>query len=555
LILQTEIQNYCKDVLNDTVISCKYVKLAVKRFNKDLKRKDIYLDWEKANFAINFIQSINHVDGSQFILEAWQKFCLVNVFGFYYNNGERRFIKAYEEVPRKNGKTAKLAAIGLLGLADDEKKDAHIYVAATTKDQANICYNAAKQMARNSWLTEKDEGIVRITQYEMFNISEGYDTNNMKALASDSNNLDGLKPSIAIIDEFHAHKTDDIYNVIISGMGATQDPLLYVITTAGFNKNSPCFRERKYCIEILENKIQNDRYFTIIFTIDEGDDWKDHKTWAKANPNLGVSVKQSFLQSELIDALASGTKEINFKTKYLNLWTDTATTWISDENYMLCATNFDACDLIGRDCYGGLDLSKSQDFSSLCLLFPPINGEKDYKCLYYFWLPELTAKERHKRNYSNLLEWSEIGAINLTDGNVIDHQLIRNAINLLNENFRIKFINYDRAFATTLVTELTQDGIEMTPFGQGFMSMGAPTSEFERMILNKELNHGFNPVMRWMMGNILILRDAAGNMKIDKSNNDSKVDGPIANVMAIAAYMQSQVEKPIEKEYFFIKVR
>jgi phage terminase large subunit-like protein len=175
--------------------------------------------------------------------------------------------------------------------------------------------------------------------------------------------------------------------------------------------------------------------------------------------------------------------------------------------------------------------------------------------LYYFWLRELTAKERHKRNYSNLLEWSEVGAINLTDGNVIDHQLIRNAINLLNENFRIKFINYDRAFATTLVTELTQDGIEMTPFGQGFMSMGAPTSEFERMILNKELNHGFNPVMRWMMGNILILRDAAGNMKIDKSNSDNKVDGPIANVMAIAAYMQSQVEKPIEKEYFFIKVR
>ena len=170
-------------------------------------------------------------------------------------------------------------------------------------------------------------------------------------------------------------------------------------------------------------------------------------------------------------------------------------------------------------------------------------------------MPELTAKERHKRNYANLVEWRNNEFIIFTEGNVIDHQIIRRDLNDLKDKFQIKFVNFDRAFSVTLVTELIEDGFEMNPFGQGFLSMGAPTSEFERMILNKELNHGNNPVMRWMMGNILILRDAAGNMKIDKSNKYAKVDGPVSNVMAIAAYMQSESEKPKEKEYFFIKLR
>jgi phage terminase large subunit-like protein len=550
LTLKKDIENYCKNVLNGKQPSCQYVINSIKRFNEDVKRDDLELNYEKATFAILFVESLNHVDGSPFVLESWQKFIITNLFGFYYKNGKRRFKSSYIEVPRKNGKTALAAAIALYGLVADTRDDAQVYTCATTRDQATLCYKAASKMVRNSWLNQ----VIRTKQYELINIEQGYEAGIMRALSSDSNTLDGLKPYFAVVDEYHAHKTDEVYNVVKSGMGATVDPLLFTITTAGFNRNSPCFIERKYCIDILTNKLKDDTTFAMIYTIDD-EDWQDESGWAKANPNLNVSVDIDFLKSELIASRQSGTKEINFKTKYLNIWTDTATTWISDEKWMNTGSNIDLNSLKGRDCYGGLDLSKSQDFSSLCLIFPPINDEIQFICLYYFWLPEETAKDRRKRNYSNLLEWQKQGLINLTEGNVIDHQLIRNEINQLAGDFTIKYINFDRAFNVTLVTELGQDGITMHPFGQGYLSMGAPTSEFERMVLNEELNHGNNDIMRWMMSNVHITRDAAGNMKADKQKAGDAIDGVVANIMAVAAYQQSVQEQVPEKEYFFIKIR
>ena len=545
--LKDELLKYC----NTKESQCNYVQLAIDRYLADLKRADVYMDWEKAAYAINFIESLNHKDGTPFILELWQKFIIGQLFGWHYKDGRRRFQKAYEEVPRKNGKTAKLAGVGLFVLGDNETKDAEIYTVATTKDQANICYNAAKQMAKLSWLTQDSEPIIRVTQYELFNISDGFDTNKMKSLASDSNNLDGLKPKLGVVDEYHAHKTDELLNVVESGMGATKDPLLYIITTAGFNKNLPCYTERKYCIDVLSNRIKDDRYFGIIYTIDENDDWKNPKSWAKANPNLNVSVNLDYLEAKLIAALNDGSKEINFKTKYLNVWTDTATTWIPDDKWVASGKPFDASILEGRECFGGMDLSKSQDFSSLVLNFPPLPGESDFKQLYFFWIPEEVAKERHKRNYHNYVNWEKMGLIKFTDGNVIDHQLIRKDINELASKYKIQFINYDAVFATTLVTELTEDDIKLHAFRQGFMSMAAPTAELERLVISGELNHGGNEVIRWMASNVLILRDASGNMKVDKSKPENKVDGIVSNIMAIAAYMQWLAEQPKEPTYFF----
>jgi phage terminase large subunit-like protein len=544
--LESELLRYCETE------QCELIHKSQQRFLYDLKRTDIYLDYEKANFAIGFIESLNHVDGAPFVLELWQKFLLANLFGWYYTNGTRRFKTSYIEVPRKNGKTALAAAIALYGLIADTHDDGQIYTCATTRDQATICYKAAKQMIKQTdWLSE----LVRVMQYELINIEKGFDTGIMKALSSDSNTLDGLKPYIAVVDEYHAHKTDEVYNVVKSGMGATTNPLLFTITTAGFLKDGPCFKERKYCIEVLSNKLKDDTLFAMIFTIDENDDWQDIKAWAKANPNLNVSVNLDFLNAELVAAKNDGSKEINFKTKYLNIWTDTATTWIADEKWIASGKDFDPSILEGRECFGGMDLSKSQDFSSLVLNFPPVGDETDFKQLYFFWIPQDVAKERHKRNYHNYVNWNKIGLIKFTDGNVIDHQIIRNDINELAGKYKIQFINYDAIFATTLVTELTDDGISLHPFRQGFMSMAAPTSELERLVISKELNHNNNEVIRWMAGNVLILRDASGNMKVDKSKPDNKVDGIVSNIMAIAAYMQHIAANPKEKEYFFMKIR
>lgn len=546
--LETELLKYCETYKGQ----CTFVQKAIDRYYYDLNRTDIYMDWSKAAFAVNFIESLNHVDGTPFILELWQKFIIGNLFGWYNKNGSRRFKTSYIEVPRKNGKTALAAAICLIGLVADTREDAQIYTCATTRDQASLCYKAAKQMAQKSWLIEENQ--IRVKQYECFNISNGYEAAILKALSSDSVTLDGLKPYIAVIDEYHAHKTDEVYNVVKSGMGATINPLLFTITTAGFDKNLPCYNERKYCLDVLSKKLKDDSLFAMVFSVDENDDWQDLKTWKKANPNLGVSVNLDFLKAELVSAKNDGSKEINFKTKYLNIWTDTATTWIADETWVASGHNFDPKLLDGRECFGGMDLSKSQDFSSLVLNFPPIGNETDFKQLYFFWIPEEVAKERHKRNYHNYVNWSKMGLITLTNGNVIDHQLIRNDINKLAEKYKIQHINYDAVFATTLVTELTDDGIKLHPFRQGFMSMAAPTAELERLVISGLLNHGNNEVIRWMASNVLILRDASGNMKVDKSKPENKVDGIVSNIMAVAAYMQWLAENPKEREYTFIKL-
>jgi len=546
--IETELLKYCNTRENQ----CHYVQLAIDRYLSDLKRTDIYFDTEKAAYAIAFIESLNHVDGTPFVLELWQKFIIGNLFGWYYKNGTRRFKTSYIEVPRKNGKTALAAAICLIGLVADTRDDAQIYTCATTRDQASLCYKAAKQMAQKSWLI--NEQAVRVKQYECYNYANGYEAGMMKALSSDSVTLDGLKPYFAIIDEYHAHKTDEVYNVVKSGMGATINPLLFTITTAGFNKSFPCFNERKYCLDVLSKKLKDDTLFSMVFTIDENDDWQNPKSWAKANPNLNVSVNLDFLKAELTSAKNDGSKEINFKTKYLNVWTDTATTWIPDDKWNASGQPFDISMLEGRECFGGMDLSKSQDFSSLVLNFPPVGNETDFKQLYFFWIPEEVAKERHKRNYHNYVNWNKMGLIEFTDGDVIDHQLIRKRINELAIKYKIQFINYDAVFATTLVTELTEDDIKLHPFRQGFMSMAAPTAELERLIISKELNHGGNEVIRWMASNVLILRDASGNMKVDKSKPENKVDGIVSNIMAIAAYMQWLAEQPKEKEYTFLKL-
>jgi phage terminase large subunit-like protein len=401
--LQTELLKYCETKSNQ----CQYVQSAIDRYLNDLKRTDVYMDWSKAAFAINFIESLNHVNGEVFKLELWQKFIIGNLFGWYNKNGSRRFKTSYIEVPRKNGKTALAAAICLIGLVADTREDAQIYTCATTRDQASLCYKAAKQMAQKSWLIEESQ--IRVKQYECYNISNGYEAAILKALSSDSVTLDGLKPYIAVIDEYHAHKTDEVYNVVKSGMGATINPLLFTITTAGFLKDGPCYKERKYCIDVLTNKLKDDTLFAMIYTIDDGDDWQSPKAWQKANPNLNVSVNLDFLKGELVQAKNDGSKEINFKTKFLNIWTDTATTWIPDDKWISSGFEFDHKILEGRECFGGMDLSKSQDFSSLVLNFPPLPGETDFKQLYFFWIPEIVAKERHKRNFITTLIGEKMG--------------------------------------------------------------------------------------------------------------------------------------------------
>jgi phage terminase large subunit-like protein len=295
---------------------------------------------------------------------------------------------------------------------------------------------------------------------------------------------------------------------------------------------------------VLEGKLKDDGLFTIIYTLDDGDDWGDERNWVKANPNWGVSVYPRQLHQALTEAREFVHKEVEFKTKLLNVWTDTAMTWISDADWMACEQDMD---LDGVECYAGLDLASTSDFCAFSLWFPEY-----YAVRTWYYLPEEAIRRRTDSVGQQYKQWQRDGWIIETPGNVTDYDYIRKHIGELCERYNVQDISYDRYNSSQLVIQLTNDGLSMYPFGQGFVSMSAPTKELERKVKNKELTHDGNPVTRWMMGNIYLKTDPAGNVKIDKAKSGDKVDGAVSMVMALGGYMAGAAES--KQDFWFVQL-
>jgi phage terminase large subunit-like protein len=530
---------YAYDVLEGRVLACKYVKLAVQRHLNDLKeghKRGLYFDEAAGHHIINFFQFLKHSKGKfagkAFELEPYQQFTLWVLFGWKNADGTRRFKYAYNEVARKNGKSTLSSGVALYMLLGDGESGAEVYTAATMRDQAKICFDEAKKMVQKSPALKSRISVYQHNMHILANNSK------MEPLSSDADSLDGLNPHCSIVDEYHAHRNAELYNVLKSAMGAREQPLQFTITTAGFNKEGPCYQLRKTCIEILEGKKHDDTLFAIIFTLDEDDDWTDEKVWIKANPNLGNSISLKYLRDECNSAKNNASEEVNFKTKNLNIWTDASTTWIADEKWKACNKPVDMEGLEGKECFGGLDLASVVDVASLVLFFPQEDGTFDL--LPYFWIPEDTAAERTRKDGVGYLQWIKEGFIRTTPGNVIDFNFIKEDIRQLCEQYQVKRLGFDRWNSSQLVNDLTEEGINLTPFGQGFKDMAAPTKELERLVYAKLIRHNQNPVLRWMLGNVEIKRDPAGNIKPDKQKSSEKIDGIVATIMAIGEYMTDQ---------------
>jgi phage terminase large subunit-like protein len=354
-----------------------------------------------------------------------------------------------------------------------------------------------------------------------------------------------LNPHFVIIDEYHAHKSDELFNVLDSAMGSRQDPVMEIITTAGFNKTSPCYRFRDVAIKVLEGVIEQDDLFPYIFTMDADDDWEDSTLWRKSNPNLGISLRMEYMLDRYKAAKNNPSKLHEFKTKNLNLWVDAALVWIPDEVWMNCAG--DILNLTGESCTGGLDLSSTRDLTALALCFQLPDGTDAY--LWFFWMPEDNIAERVKNDRVPYDLWISQGFIRTTPGNVTDYDFIEADIMQLKSKYDIEAIAFDRWNSSQLVINLMSEGVNMVPFGQGYGSMSAPTKEFERTIFTRKMNHMGNPVMRWMISNVEIQRDPAGNIKIDKAKASEKVDGPVAAVMAKGQSMTPNDNIDINKIY------
>jgi len=528
---------YAEQVRDGRILVCEYVRLAVRRYYADQDcalERGWHFDRRAALRAIGFIERLKHTKGEwaghHFRLEPWQHFVLWNIFGWKNADGTRRFRYAYIEIARKNGKTALSAGVGLYMLFADGESRPEVYSAATVKDQAKICFADAVEIVRATdlkhYLTPFRNSIVYEARGGM-----------MKPLSSDYGTHDGLNPSCGIIDEFHAHRDSGMFDVIKSAFGARRQPLMFIITTAGFNKSGACYAYRENVIKVLREVNEDDTLFGIIYTLDANEEWDDPRMWIKSNPNLGVSLSADYHADQVRDARNRPEAVRNVMTKNLNLWVDAERTWILDDAWQKCVGTISPDELRGCTCWGGLDLSNVSDITAYVLLF----HENDrFQLVPYFWIPEEKMLEKIRRENINYDRWVADGYVTVTPGNVIDYDFVKADILRRTADYDLRSSAYDRWNASQTIIDLQNEGMVCNPFGQGYGSMSAPTREFEKLVLTGRIEHFGNPVLRWMLASTVVKSDPAGNIKPDKERSTQKIDGIVASIMALGEWMTAQ---------------
>ncbi len=546
--------NYALDVVTGKIPAAKYVAKACQRYLTDLdtaEERGLEFKPKTAQAYITFFQrAIRHTvgewDGKPFDPLPWQQFILWNLYGWFREDGTRRFNYAYITVARKNGKTTLMAGCALAALFFDQEKAAEVYFAATKKDQAKIGFDEAQRMVSISPPLRKH---LRAGKHD---IKAPTLSARCTYLSSERDTLDGLNIHFAGIDEYHAHPTDGVANVLRSGMQARRNPLHLTITTAGFNRESPCYEMQKTCKEILDGVKHDDAQFALIYELDEDDDWTDSSTWIKANPSLGVALRPQLLESQLQQAInLGGSREVEFKTKHLNKWVTASKTWIQDE---IWSANERQEDLTGRICWGGLDLASVSDMTALVMVYPDGEG---YHVRGHYFMPSDTIDNILDREPSHIYRtFLDLPNFHVTDGNVTDYAAIRRLVSgvmnrpdgqevdgsSLMHNYQIEKIAFDRYNSTQIAIDLVDDGVPLTPFGQGFVSMSSPTKQLEVLVRTGKVWHDGDPVLRWALGNVELKMDPAGNIKADKQKSGGKIDPIVAMVMGIGEHMKTPQE-------------
>jgi len=527
-----QVREYMQAVLSGGRMASKFERRAVERHEADLLRDDIYFDESEVEKVGCFFKMLRHSIGAwaghPFILSPWQAFIVANLFGWKRKDGTRRFRTAYIEVPRKNGKTTLAAGIGLYLFFADGEQRAHVYSAATTRDQAKIAHDEATNMVKNS------PGLIEYIGIHKNNLHVKEAGSKFEPLSADYNTLDGLNVHGAIIDELHAHRTRNLWDVLETATGSRRQPLILAITTAGFDKHSICREQHDYTERVLDKTVQDDSFFGIIYTIDEGDDWREYTSWVKANPNLGVSVSADDM-AMLANRAGSISSQLNsFLRLKLNIWTESEQRWILAEDWSKCFAEYSEEDLKGRVCYAGLDLATTTDVAALALVFPPESENEPYKVIHRYWIPQDNMKRRVERDRVPYDVWVRDGWLIATEGNVIDYKSIMHEIDRLAQLYDIREVAFDRWGAPNFVQQLQELGGDdwVARFGQGYASMSPASKEFEKLVLSRGFAHRGDPVLAWMVANTVIEHDPAENIKPSKKKSSEKIDGVVAAIMA-----------------------
>ena len=492
---------------------------------------DLWFDERAANVAVAFFERLlRHTKGewagNAFKLQRWQRDDVIRpLFGWKRADGTRRFRQAYIEIPRKNGKSTLSAGIALALLMIDNEPGVEVYSAAADRAQAAIVFDAASTMVQGSPALAKFAEVYR-REIRVPKLNGVY-----RVLSADAPTKHGLNAHGVIFDELHAQPNRELWDVLATSMGSRRQPLLTMITTAGFDRNSICYEQHEYAQQVLRGQIDDPNYFAYIAAADTEDDWTDPAIWAKANPGLDVTVKRDYLAGECERAKNVPAYQNTFRRLHLNQWTSQDSRWLDMTMWDRCAAPLP--DLSGRLCYGGLDLASTTDIAAFVLCFPPAADNEPYYLMPHFWIPADNMVERARRDRVPYDVWVREGLIQATPGNVIDYAYIRAKINELGGLYRVGDIAYDRWGAELLRQQLEDDGMTMIQMGQGYASMNAPTKELLRLVLSQGLSHGGNPVLRWMADNVVAKQDPAGNIKFDKGASREKIDGMVAAVMAL----------------------
>lgn len=532
--------DYAKAVDAGTISASKYAVSACRRFLADRKRTGwrYRFDSAAAERVCRFIELLPHTKGiwaalrpgqSNLIrLEPWQCFLLANVFGWKRKaDGTRRFREAYLEVPRKNGKSLLAAGVGLFMLVADDEPGAEVYSGATSEKQAWEVFRPARQMA----LARPD----LVTHYKLevnaSNISIPSTGAKFEPLIGKPG--DGASPSCAIVDEYHEHPDPDQYDTMLTGMGARRQPLMLIITTAGDNLGGPCYDKRTSMIRILDGLTEDDEKFGIIYSVDDGNDWTTPEALVKANPNYGVSVGGDFLQSRQREGMENTRRAGVFKTKHLNLWLQARHAYFNIDRWDECRRpGLTLESLKGRRCRVALDLASKVDIAAMQFLFPLDMGR--FAVLGRYYLPEETVAKAANDHYRG---WAAAGHLVTTDGEIIDFDRIKDDILELASDFELVEVAYDPFQATHLATQLMAAGVPMIEYRQTVQTMSEPMKTFDSWITARKLEHDGNPVMTWMMSNVVANEDAKDNVYPRKLRNEDKIDGPVAAIMAVGRHL------------------
>ena len=507
-----------------------------------------WFDEKTAGVAIDFFpRYLTHVKGAMagrpFQLEPWEMSIVANLFGWKSErSGFRRYREGFIFVPRKNGKTSLIAGIANLVLFADSEPGAEIYCAAADRDQASLLFEQAAGMVHNNGVLSSVGKVYRRS------IAVESSGSSFKVISADAKTKHGFNVHLSIVDELHAQANSELVDVLETSTGARDQPLCLSISTSDFEREgSICNQKHEYASRVRDGIIKNPAFLPVIYEASRDDDWTAPAVWAKANPNLGVSLGVDYINAMCKKAQDSPAFENTFKRLHLNIRTEQDVRWLSMDKWDLCgAVAVEDESLKGRVCYAGLDLSTNTDLSALCLLFPPDDKSRAFRLLMWFWIPAERAYDREKRDRVPYMQWANEGFIETTEGNVIDHDVIRARINELSDIYAIKEVAIDRYNATQIITQLAGDGFTVVPFGQGFVSMSSPTKEFEKLILSGRLGHGNNPVLRWMASNVSVEFDAAENIKPSKRKSTERIDGIVAAVMALGrAIAQEQAKRSV----------